>query len=261
MRCCRFALVVAALLSGCAATPGRDPRDPLEPFNRSVSAFNSALDTALIKPAAQAYTKVVPRPVRAGVNNFFGNLGDISVMFNNLLQGKFDNAASDFGRLTMNSTFGIFGLVDVATELGIPKHDEDFGQTLGKWGIGPGPYLVLPLFGPTTTRDALGSIPDGYLNPANYIEDEAARWSLFGLGIVNTRANLLKATNILEEAAIDKYIFTRDALLQRRLKQVYDGDVPDQLRKEHLEEFEDPEPDQPAGAAPAATPPPAQPKQ
>ncbi len=244
------------MLSACAST--HDARDPLEPFNRSMSAFNSVVDTALIKPAAQAYVKVIPRPVRTGVNNFFGNLGDISVMFNNLLQGKINNAASDFGRLSMNSTFGLLGLFDVATPLGIPKHDEDFGQTLGKWGIGPGPYIVLPIFGPTTTRDALASVPDGMLNPANYIEDDATRWSLFGLGIVNTRANLLKATNILDEAAMDKYIFTRDALLQRRLRQVYDGEVPDQLRRDHLEEFEDPEPDQPAAATPQATP--AQPK-
>jgi phospholipid-binding lipoprotein MlaA len=248
--------VSAALLAGCAST--RDARDPLEPFNRSMSAFNSVVDTALIKPAAQAYVKAIPRPVRTGINNFFGNLGDISVMFNNLLQGKINNAASDFGRLSMNSTFGLLGLFDVATPLGIPKHDEDFGQTLGKWGVGPGPYIVLPIFGPTTTRDGLASLPDSVLNPVNYIEDEATRWSLFGLGIVNTRANLLKATNILDEAAMDKYIFTRDALLQRRLKQVYDGEVPDQLRRDHLEEFEDPEPDQPAAATPQATP--AQPK-
>lgn len=258
--CCRLTLVVVALLSGCATTATRDPRDPLEPFNRSVSAFNSVLDSALIKPAAEAYVKVIPQPVRTGVNNFFGNLGDISVMFNNLLQGKVNNAASDFGRLTMNSTFGLLGIFDVATALGIPKHDEDFGQTLGKWGVGTGPYIVLPVFGPTTTRDALASVPDAYLNPANYIEDEPTRWSLFGLGIVNTRANLLKAMNILDEAAIDKYTFTRNALLQRRLKQVYDGEVPAQSLKDHLEDIDDPEPDAPAAPAPADKAPPAQPK-
>jgi phospholipid-binding lipoprotein MlaA len=254
--CCRFTLAAVSILCGCATT-ANDPRDPLQGFNRGVSAFNSALDSALIKPAAEAYTKVIPRPVRTGVNNFFGNLGDISVMVNNVLQGKFSNAASDFGRLTMNSTFGVLGLVDVASHLGIPKHDEDFGQTLGRWGVGTGPFIVLPIFGPTTTRDGLASIPDSLLNPTSYIKDDAARWSLFGLGIVSTRANLLKATNILDEAAIDKYTFTRDALLQRRLRQVYDGEVPAQLLKDNFEDFEDPEPD------PPLTPPPApeQPKQ
>jgi phospholipid-binding lipoprotein MlaA len=239
-----LALIALVLASGCATTS--NPQDPLEGFNRGVSAFNSVTDKALIKPVALAYTKVVPQPVRTGVNNFFGNLGDVGVLVNNLLQGKFNNAASDFGRLSMNSTFGLFGLVDVASHLGIPKHNEDFGQTLAKWGVGSGPYLVLPIFGPSTVRDAFGAIPDNLLNPATYIDNEPARVSLAALGVVNARANLFKATNILEEAAIDQYVFTRDAWLQRRLGLVYDGDIPAHLQPqddaEDPEDLEDPEP-------------------
>jgi phospholipid-binding lipoprotein MlaA len=248
-------LLVASIMCGCATTAARDPRDPWEGFNRGVTSFNNAADAAVIKPVAKVYMKVVPSPVRTGVNNFFGNVGDIGVMFNNLLQGKINNAASDFGRLSMNTTFGVFGLIDVASQLGIPKHDEDFGQTLGRWGIGSGAYLVLPLLGPSTLRDGIATIPSAYLNPITYVNDNTTRWSLIGLGTVNTRANLLKATNILEEAALDKYIFTRDAFLQRRLQRVYDGNVPEKVRNDRLPDYDDPEPDPPANAPPSNEPP------
>jgi phospholipid-binding lipoprotein MlaA len=215
------------LASGCATTGGNsNPADPWEGLNRATYGFNDALDKAVLKPVAQGYEKVVPQFARAGVTNFFENIGDVDTGINNLLQGKFAQGGSDLGRFAFNSVFGIFGLWDVATPLGLEKHYEDFGQTLGWWGMPPGPYLVIPLFGPSTLRDAPAKYVDSYAGYYPYVDDIAVRNSLFGIGIVSTRANLLQSEKILDEAALDKYSFVRDAWLQRRRSQVYDGSPP-----------------------------------
>lgn len=213
------------LLSGCASTGG-NPRDPWEGFNRPVYAFNDAIDRAVLKPVAEGYVKVVPAPARTGVNNFFGNLEDIGTGLNNILQGKVADGVSDLGRFGVNTVLGIFGLWDVATPMGLEKHTEDFGQTLGKWGVPSGPYLVLPLFGPSTLRDA----PARWVDPMtaiNYnIERDVVKGTLFVTDIIRGRANLLQAERVLDEAALDKYSFIRDAWIQRRRNQVYDGSPP-----------------------------------
>jgi phospholipid-binding lipoprotein MlaA len=222
-------LAIASLLvaSGCATTSGTpNPKDPWEGYNRSVYEFNDTVDKAVLKPISQGYQKVTPGFVQQGVGNFFDNLQDLGTGLNNLLQGKFTRGAGDLGRLVVNSTIGILGLWDVATPMGLEKHNEDFGQTLGWWGVPPGPYFIIPLFGPSTLRDA----PARYVDPSfaynRGIGDVAVRNSLYGLDIVRTRANLLKAEKVLDEAALDKYSFTRDAWLQRRRNMVFDGKPP-----------------------------------
>ena len=223
----RIALIVLVLglLSGCATT-GSDPKDPLEGMNRSVYGFNDAVDRAVLKPVAQGYTKVVPSPVRTGVNNFFGNLEDLGTGLNNILQGKVTDGASDLGRFAFNTVVGIIGLWDVATPMGLEKHYEDFGQTLGWWGVPSGPYLVLPLFGPSTLRDA----PARWVDPSTAlyynIEKDAVTGTLYVTDIVRSRANLLQSERVLDEAALDRYTFIRDAWLQRRRNQVHDGRPP-----------------------------------
>ena len=222
-----LALAALLLASGCATTGGNsNPADPWEGLNRATYGFNDALDKAVLKPVAQGYVKVVPEFARAGVTNFFENIGDVDTGINNLLQGKFVQGGSDLGRFAFNTVFGIFGLWDVATPLGLEKHYEDFGQTLGWWGMPPGPYLVIPLLGPSTVRDAPARYVDAYAGYYPYVDDIAVRNSLFGIGIVSTRANLLQGEKILDEAALDKYSFVRDAWLQRRRNQVYDGSPP-----------------------------------
>lgn len=213
-------------LSGCASL--NNPRDPLEPVNRVFYTVNDSLDKAVLKPIATGYKAVLPQFVRTGVTNFFNNLADILTALNNLLQGKLGNAASDVGRVAVNSTVGILGLVDVGSNIGLEKHREDFGQTMGWWGFTSGPYLQLPFWGPSTLRDSLGSIVDVRLNPVRYIwrHDIPTRNSLWGLYFVNLRANLLDASKILDEAALDPYEFQRDAYMQRRRSQVYDGNPP-----------------------------------
>jgi len=213
-------------LGGCAST--NNPRDPLEPINRVVYHVNDGVDTMLLKPAAQIYKGVLPQFARTGVTNFFNNLSDILTALNNLLQGKFTNALSDTGRIAVNTTIGLAGLLDIATEVGLEKHNEDFGQTLGWWGVGDGPYLQLPLFGPSSFRDGVGRFVDFELDPVRWIwrHDIRTRNSLWGLNLINTRANLLDSTKILEEAALDPYEFQRDAYLQRRRNLVYDGNPP-----------------------------------
>ena len=222
-------LASAALLvaSGCATTSGTpNPKDPWEGYNRPMYEFNDTVDKAVLKPISQGYQKVTPGFVQQGVSNFFDNLQDLGTGLNNLLQGKFTEGAGDLGRLVVNSTIGILGLWDVATPMGLEKHNEDFGQTLGWWGVPSGPYFIIPLFGPSTLRDA----PARYVDPSfaynRGINDVAARNSLFGLDIVRTRANLLKAEKVLDEAALDKYSFTREAWLQRRRNMVFDGKPP-----------------------------------
>ena len=222
-------LAFASLLlaSGCATTSGTaNPQDPWESFNRTSYAFNDTLDKAILKPVAQGYTWVLPEFARAGVSNFFANIEDVGTGINNILQGKVAQGGSDFGRFAFNSVVGILGLWDVATPLGLEKHYEDFGQTLGWWGVPSGPYLVIPFLGPSSARDAPARYVDSYTSYYPYVDDIAVRNSLYGLGIVNTRASLLKGEKILDEAALDKYTFVRDAWLQRRRSQVYDGNPP-----------------------------------
>jgi phospholipid-binding lipoprotein MlaA len=218
-----IALLLAVLATGCATTGNKDPWEPL---NRKTHAFNTVLDDVVLRPTATAYTKVVPGFARQGVNNFFDNLEDLNTSLQNILQGKVREGISDFGRLVVNSTFGVFGLWDVATQMGLEKHYEDFGQTLGFWGVGPGPYFVIPLLGPSTLRDAPSRVVDPSWWYADAINPESLWWGLWGLEKVRLRANLMQAESVLEEAAIDKYSFIRDAWMQRRRSMVYDGSPP-----------------------------------
>ncbi|MDO9405129.1 MAG: VacJ family lipoprotein [Polaromonas sp.] len=214
------AVVALALLQGCAIGPNVNPEDPFEPFNRTMYEFNDGLDRAILKPVATGYRNVTPQPVRNGVTNFFGNLGDVPSLFNNLLQGKGTAAADTLFRITTNTVFGVAGIFDVATDLGIERHKEDFGQTLGEWGLQSGPYLMLPLFGPSTVRDTGGMVVDSQLDVVAQTSDVPARNSMTALRLVNLRANLLAAGDVLEQAALDKYSFTRDVYLQRRRSQI-----------------------------------------
>lgn len=223
-------VAVALLAGGCATIPpdaGSNPVDPLERMNRHVFEFNDRVDRAVLKPVAQGYVAVVPEPVRGCVSNFFANLGDVSNAANNLLQGKPVEAVSDICRIAINTTVGVLGCFDVASKMGLEKHNEDFGQTLGRWGLGSGAYLVLPLLGPSSVRDAVGRVPDAYVDPANAAGDDArARNALFAIETIDLRARLLDAGRLLEAAALDKYRFTRDAYLQRRRNLVHDGNPP-----------------------------------
>lgn len=216
------ALALCAAVSGCATGPNSNP-DPLEKFNRYTFTFNDAIDRAVAKPLAKGYNKVVPRPARTAVENFFANLGDVVTMVNNFLQLRIGDGMQDFTRVAFNSTFGILGLIDIATPAGLPKHDQDFGLTLGYYGLTSGPYLVLPLFGPSTFRDAVGfGVDQSFFAPANYAKP-AVRNSLWFTNFVSTRAKYLNATNLLEEAALDKYLFVRDAYLGQRKSRLSEG--------------------------------------
>ena len=243
------------LLTGCATTTGGSaPRsaaqkiDPWENWNRKVYAFNDTVDEAVLKPVATAYTNVVPQPIRRGVTNFFGNVSDVWSAVNNLLQGKVAESMQDVIRVGTNTLFGLGGFLDVASEFGADKQGEDFGQTLGVWGMEPGPYLVWPLLGPSTLRDSLALPLDIQATPTLVITDQVGVWAVGTLQVVNQRANLLGATGMLNDIALDKYVFVRDAYLQRRRSLVFDGDPP-----EPKEEEEPPEPPTPA-SAPAPTP-------
>lgn len=220
------ALVMLAF-SGCASVPNTDPRDPFESFNRGVYAFNEGLDTAVLTPVATAYRNVTPPLVRTGVGNFFGNLEDVWSFVNSLLQGKLRPAVDNFFRFGVNSTFGILGLFDVASEMQIDRHSEDFGQTLGSWGFGPGPYLVLPVFGPSSLRDALALPVDWKGDLVGHVDDVVTRNGLHVLNLIDTRASLLGVSSSLDEITFDKYSFMRDAFLQRRRNAVFDGDPPE----------------------------------
>jgi phospholipid-binding lipoprotein MlaA len=223
-------VVLCALASGCATTPeGRKGPDPLEPLNRSVYGFNDAADRVVLKPLATVYTEVVPLPVRGGVTNFFGNFRDVTTAVNGLLQGKFKQAASDAGRVAVNTSVGLLGVFDVASRLGLAKHDEDFGQTFGYWGVPEGPYLVLPFLGPSTVRDGLGLLPEFYLtDPQFFVFDEPpGEWIALGVRYVNFRANLFEAEKVFREAAFDEYAFLRDGYLQRRRSLIFDGSLPE----------------------------------
>jgi phospholipid-binding lipoprotein MlaA len=222
----RLLAVAAFALAGCASTAEGDPRDPLEPMNRAIYGFNETFDAALARPVATAYRDGVPEPVRGWVRNFFANIGDLLIGFNNILQGKPDEGLQDWVRFAVNSFFGVFGINDVASDMGLEKHDEDFGQTFGRWGVGDGFYLVLPIFGPSTLRDGVGKVADIYTDPLGEVDPNRIRNSAVVVRAVGQRADLLDATKLLEEAALDKYVFLRDAYLQRRRSQIYDGHPP-----------------------------------
>lgn len=217
--------IVAFALVGCSTTG--NPRDPLEGFNRAMFNFNDALDQAALKPAAIAYQSTLPSFVQTGIGNFFGNIGDLWTSVNNLLQGKLADGLSDFMRVALNSSFGLGGVLDIASEAGMPKHKEDFGQTLGKWGFASGPYVVLPLLGSSTMRDTL-ALPVDTWGDLWYHKDPV-RWRNVGtvVRLVDRRAAVLDVSNLIEEAALDRYEFVRDAYLQRRESKVYDdGEIP-----------------------------------
>ena len=220
------AIAAVLLLTGCATT--QNPQDPLEKYNRAVFSFNDAVDRTVLKPTATAYKKTLPSFVQTGVNNFFGNLSDAWSAVNNLLQGKGQEGMGDVTRFAFNSTFGLLGVLDIASEAGIPKHNEDFGQTMGVWGVPSGPYLMLPLLGPSTVRDTAALPADTAGDLWKYKDPKNWRNMGGALRIVDKRATLLDASNLLEEAAFDRYEFIRDGYLQRRQSQVFDGNVPRQ---------------------------------
>ena len=221
-----FVILAVAIASGCATGPDRDPRDPLEPMNRAVYKFNDTFDDVIAKPVAGAYRDVLHVEIRSRVSNFFSNIQDIFIGVNNLLQGKLQDGVEDWARFAFNTTFGLLGIHDVASDMGIEKHNEDFGQTFGRWGVGSGPYVILPFLGSSTLRDTAGTAVDYYFAPLAEARPIALRNSLYGLYFVNTRAEYLDASSLLEQAALDRYIFQRDAYLQRRRSLIYDGSPP-----------------------------------
>lgn len=264
-------LLCALVLGGCASTKGdrhkpsasteadgqvlepeNNERDPFEKFNRAMFTFNLKVDRYFARPIARGYRRVIPRPARKGVSNFFSNLREPIVILNGLLQGKFKQAGSDLGRFLMNSTVGLFGLIDVATKAGLKKHDEDFGQTLGRWGVREGPYLVLPFFGPSGVRDGFGIVVDIQVDPVWQKDDSSTRSKLVATRFISTRANLLDATDIFEQAGgDDPYLFVREFYRQRRRSLIYDGRPPEEDELDPFL-FED---EDPAARSPAPTQP------
>jgi phospholipid-binding lipoprotein MlaA len=213
------------LLSGCASMNG-DQRDPIEGFNRAVYSFNDGFDRMIFKPVATGYRKIMPTPVDKGVSNFFGNLEDVVTTVNDLLQFKFRQGGSDALRVLVNSTIGLLGVFDVASSMGLEKNDEDFGQTLGYWGVNAGPYLMLPFLGPSTVRDLTGRIVDGAaFDPIYHINHVPTRNSLIALKTVDKRADLLGASSVLEEAALDRYNFLKESYFQQREDAINDGAI------------------------------------
>ena len=217
-------LFAASLLGGCATSP--DSRDPFERFNRGVYQFNEGVDRTILEPTARVYRAMLPQFVRTSVSNVFSNMNDVRVALNNTLQGKFATAYSDLGRVAINSTLGVLGLFDIASEAGIERHNEDFGQTLGWWGIGDGPFIMLPIFGPSSGRDVIGFVVDSVTDPITYVDPSRAQNQLTVTRLVNRRAELLDASKLLDQAALDEYLFVRDAYFQRRRNLVYDGKPP-----------------------------------
>lgn len=274
MRWLRSALGVAVLallafLTGCATVPpnaGQDPRDPMESFNRQVFEFNEGLDKVVLKPLAQVYDKVLPVPVQECLSNGFSNLREPSNALNNLLQGKGSAAVSDVCRFAINTTVGLLGCFDVATRMGLERSREDFGQTLAVWGVGNGPFLVLPLFGPSTIRDTAGIGVETVLDVNFWINNVSVRNTIFGVRTVSFRHELLKTDDLISGAALDRYTFIRDGYLQRRRNLVYDGNPP--REKDPYDEEDEPTADEgkgrpgpPAGGSdvkPSSAPKPAQ---
>ncbi|NHV26967.1 VacJ family lipoprotein [Burkholderia sp. D-99] len=237
-------VAASAVLAGCATGPNRNPNDPLEPMNRTMYKINDAVDSNIAQPIAKGYQKITPTPVRTAISNFFSNLGDLGNMANNLLQLRITDATQDLMRVTMNSLFGVAGLIDIATPAGLPKHHQDFGLTLARWGVPSGPYLVLPVFGPSTFRDGVGRAVDVRFNLLNYIEP-AARNPMYIAQFISARSDLLGATDLLKQAALDPYSFVRDAYLQQRKSLTY------RSQSATLPTYNEPGE---SGAVPAATP-------
>ena len=214
------------VLQGCASVKSADARDPWESMNRSIYNFNDAVDTVAVKPVTQMYVDVVPSLVRTGLHNVVSNLADVWSMVNSVMQLKGQHAAESFMRVSVNTVFGLGGVLDIATEMRIERHKEDFGQTLGFWGVKPGPYMVLPILGPSTLRDSLAFPVDYQGSVTREFSDQATRNSLTAVRVVDTRANLLKTVDTVKDAALDPYTFVRDAYLQKRENDVYDGNPP-----------------------------------
>ncbi|EIC22402.1 MlaA family lipoprotein [Thiorhodovibrio frisius] len=223
------ACLMVIFAAGCASVPPeyRDPRDPWQPYNRAMFKFNTDFDNAFIKPTAEAYQAITPEPVNRSVTNFFGNVADLTSAVNNLLQFKLSRTGSDISRVLVNTTVGVLGLFDVATNVGIPSYKEDFGQTLGYWGFANGPYFIMPIIGPSTVRDTFGFAGDVVIDPCFSVNRDEIYWGFIGLRVIDKRAGLLTAGEIFEEAAIDRYSFVRDAYLQKRDNDVHDGDPAD----------------------------------
>ncbi len=237
MHLLRLSLLIASLaLTGCSTihlSAYTQEKDPFEPFNRKVYALNDSIDRAVLKPAAQVYAKTVPVPAKTMVNNFFSNLDDVVVTANDLLQFKFVQACSDGARFMVNSTVGVFGLLNIADRL--EKHDEDFGQTLGYWGLGSGPYLVIPFWGPSSVRDGVGLYGDTFVSLISNTRHVRTRNEVWAAKSFNTRVNLLDQEKVMDEAIIDRYSFLRDAYLMHRQNQVYDGNPPRRKYEEYEE--------------------------
>jgi phospholipid-binding lipoprotein MlaA len=247
-KCGVYLLAVTALqaVGGCATVPaaaGSNPADPYERLNRHVYAFNDGFDRAIARPVARGYTAIIPRPARVCISNIFYNVGEVGNAVNSALQGRPLEVASDVGRLAVNSTAGVLGCFDVARRLGWERNRQYFGLTMGKWGLTPGPYLVLPFLGPSTVRDAVGEVPDYFTDPASYIVSVKTAYAVYGVHFIDKRAQYLDATNLVDDAALDPYAFVRDAYLQRQRSRVYDG-APPPLPEE--------DPDSPPADAPGA---------
>ncbi len=243
-------VALLALAAGCATVANPDPRDPFESYNRSMTKFNDAVDEAVFKPVATVYRDVLPQPVRTGVSNFFDNLSDAWSFVNNALQAKPEAALHSFWRVVVNTTMGLGGVLDPATEMRLQRQREDFGQTLGRWGMPSGPYLVLPLLGPSSLRDTAALPIDFYGHPMGHVNNVSLRNSLWGTSFIDRRARLLKAGDLLEAAALDSYMFTRDAYLQKRRNDVHDGNPPQDEERYDLDDDPPAAPEAPPPAKP-----------
>ena len=222
-KACLLSLLVL-LLNGCATMGTGDPRDPLEKVNRSVYSFNEFMDKHLFDPVGNVYQTITPDIVDKGISNMFSNVKDLSVIANDILQFKLGQAVSDLARLVFNSTIGLLGFFDVSSHIGLPKHEEDFGQTLAFWGFGSGPYLMIPFLGPATVRDATGFGVDTLLNPVTYINNDIHRAGLMSLNYVDYKADLLSAGELISEAALDEYEFVKNAYFEKRENLIHDRD-------------------------------------
>jgi phospholipid-binding lipoprotein MlaA len=224
-----FILFTTLLITGCASAPNSNPKDPFESYNRSVYKFNESLDKNILKPVAKGYNYILPDPVKIMIHNFFSNLDDVGVTLNDFLQFKFRQGASDGIRVIFNTTFGIGGLINVTSRL--EKHNEDFGQTLGYWGVGSGPYLMLPFFGPSSIRDGIGLYGDGLTSVIINTPDVTLRYSAYAVNVIHERAGLMEQEKVLDDVA-DRYAFIRDFYIARRQSLVYDGNPP---REKHID--------------------------